>query len=115
VEIKELNPNSAQLQALNDEFLLHIQKHPYRIISFGEMAQLLNLVVGIPGKLVSLKSADPGYGEYYALDLNHLDICKPASRGSFVYRKIIDVIIEARRSSERFKRNDKFENDKSEA
>ena len=35
---------------------------------------------------------DPGFGEYHTLDVNHLDICKPADRNSLLYTILVRFI-----------------------
>lgn len=35
---------------------------------------------------------DPGLGEYHTLDVNHLDICKPADRQSLLYVILVRFI-----------------------
>lgn len=62
------------------------------IISFGETIPTPMTALKFSLQFVTTKSADPGIGEFYKIPQNHLTICKPASRSSFLYKKVIDVI-----------------------
>lgn len=64
------------------------------IVSFSETKSTLVSALKVPLqiKFVLPESANPGVGEFYEIPQDHLSICKPASKHSFLYRKIVDVL-----------------------
>ncbi|XP_041038807.1 protein SERAC1 isoform X4 [Carcharodon carcharias] len=94
VEVKELSKDSPALRELNNNFTKFIREHEVNILSFGEM---LPTYIGSMIKLhvVPLNSADLGIGDFIPLDVNHLNICKPGSRDSFLYQRSLKFIKDA--------------------
>eukprot|EP00079_Xenopus_tropicalis_P025742 XP_012819202.1 PREDICTED: protein SERAC1 isoform X2 [Xenopus tropicalis] len=91
IEVKELSTDSPELKKLNDEFLQFSKNKDFKIISFAE---LLPTRVGRMMKLhiVPLESADLGIGKLIPVDVNHLNICKPKSKDSFIYQCTLQFI-----------------------
>ncbi|XP_078086128.1 protein SERAC1 isoform X9 [Mustelus asterias] len=94
VEVKELSKDSPALRELNNNFIKLVQEHEVNVLSFGEM---LPTYIGSMIKLhvVPLTSADLGIGDLIPLDVNHLNICKPGSRDSFLYQRSLKFIKDA--------------------
>ncbi|XP_072358781.1 protein SERAC1 isoform X3 [Scyliorhinus torazame] len=94
VEVKELSKDSPALRELNNNFTKLVREHEVNILSFGEM---LPTYIGSMIKLhvVPPNSADLGIGDFIPLDVNHLNICKPGSRDSFLYQRSLKFIKDA--------------------
>ena len=91
-EVKDLEPGSTQLTELNTNFiqLVNEKKKDLRIISFGEAYQ--TPMMGIDTTFVTPKSANIGVGEYFHIKANHINVCKPDSKESIIYRKFLDLV-----------------------
>ncbi|XP_012055483.1 PREDICTED: protein SERAC1 [Atta cephalotes] len=92
VEVQELREESPQLLRLHEEFLEMLNKYHIEIVSFAEAKPTLVTALKFPFQFVSLNSADPGVGEFFEIPQDHLSICKPASRQSFLYQKLLSVL-----------------------
>ncbi|CAK9797149.1 Protein SERAC1 [Anthophora quadrimaculata] len=92
VEVQELREESPQLLQLHDEFLDMLKEYPMEIVSFSETKSTHVTPFKVPFQFVTSKSADPGVGEFYEIAQDHLSICKPASRHSFLYQKLLSVL-----------------------
>ncbi|KFM68707.1 Protein SERAC1, partial [Stegodyphus mimosarum] len=78
------------LQSLHEKFKDIVLQNNIAVLSFGETRKSrwgLNLTV-----LVSLDSSDPGFGEFYALPVDHLSTCKPESPDSMMYTKLLHFL-----------------------
>ncbi|XP_077259175.1 protein SERAC1 isoform X1 [Temnothorax americanus] len=92
VEVQELREESPQLLRLHEEFLEMLNEYRIEIVSFAEAKPTLVTALKFPFQFVSLTSADPGVGEFFEIPQDHLSICKPASRQSFLYQKLLSVL-----------------------
>ncbi|XP_008546833.1 protein SERAC1 [Microplitis demolitor] len=94
VEVQELREESPQLLKLHEEFKKMLEQYKMEIVSFSETKSTLVSALKVPLqiKFVLPESANPGVGEFYEIPQDHLSICKPASKHSFLYRKIVDVL-----------------------
>ncbi|KAM9316148.1 protein SERAC1 [Gastrophryne carolinensis] len=94
VEVKELSKDSPALKQLNEEFLEFAKNKDFKIVSFAEM---LPTRIGSMMKLhvVPVESADLGIGDLVPVEVNHLNVCKPGSKGSFIYQRTLQFIHEA--------------------
>ncbi|KAK9310319.1 hypothetical protein QLX08_000325 [Tetragonisca angustula] len=92
IEVQELREESPQLLKLHNEFLDMLKEHPIEIISFSETKSTHVTPLNVPFQFVTSNSADPGVGEFYEIAQDHLSICKPASRHSFLYQKLLSVL-----------------------
>jgi hypothetical protein len=54
------------------------------VISFGETKPTRHL--GLDLNFVPLESCNPGVGEFIPVPYNHMDICKPESKKSILFR-----------------------------
>lgn len=95
LEVQELRYRSAALVDLHLRFLQLLEVSPMSILSFTETKSTNVTAVKWPVKFVQPHSADPGVGEFFEIPLDHIDICKPVGRHSFLYRKVIEFINEA--------------------
>ncbi|XP_078052257.1 protein SERAC1 isoform X3 [Augochlora pura] len=92
VEVQELREESPHLLQLHEEFLDMLKDYPIEIVSFSETKSTLVTALKVPFQFVSPTSADPGIGEFYEIAQDHLSICKPASRHSFLYQKLLSIL-----------------------
>lgn len=92
VEVQELREESPHLLQLHEEFLNMLKEYPIEIVSFSETKPTLVTTLKVPFQFVTSNSADPGVGEFYEIAQDHLSICKPASRHSFLYQKLLSVL-----------------------
>ncbi|XP_069090675.1 protein SERAC1 isoform X1 [Pleurodeles waltl] len=94
VEVKELSKDSPALKELNEDFVEFARENSYKVLSFAEM---LPTRIGSVVKLhvVPVESAGLGIGELIPVDVNHLNICKPKKKDSFLYKRTLQFIQEA--------------------
>ncbi|XP_008212677.1 protein SERAC1 [Nasonia vitripennis] len=92
VEVQELREQSPNLLQLHNDFLKMLQEHDIEIISFGETKPTRVTALKVPFRFVNPSSADPGVGEFFEIPQDHLSICKPASRQSFLYQKVLAMV-----------------------
>jgi len=91
VEVKELCQKSPFLATLQDNFLALVQRHPVKLLSFGETVPM-KLSWMLQTVLVTNDSADLGVGEFLPLDVDHVDVCKPSSQTDERYLKTSQFI-----------------------
>ncbi|XP_067845259.1 protein SERAC1 isoform X2 [Heptranchias perlo] len=94
VEVKELSKDSPALRELNNNFTKLVREQEVNILSFGEMLPT-NIGSMIKLHVVPLNSADLGIGDFIPLEVNHLNICKPRSRDSYLYQQSLKFIKDA--------------------
>ncbi|XP_063911696.1 protein SERAC1 isoform X3 [Zophobas morio] len=92
VEVQELQKHSPLLLDIHQNFLELLKKHPMKVITFVETEPTIVSAMKFKFLVVEPDSGNPGYGEYYEIPLDHLGICKPASRYSFLYQKVLHLI-----------------------
>uniref|UniRef100_A0A8C9S4N0 Protein SERAC1 n=1 Tax=Scleropages formosus TaxID=113540 RepID=A0A8C9S4N0_SCLFO len=94
IEVKELCRDSPALRELNENFLSMVREHEFKVLSFTEM---LPTSVGPMIKLhvVPAQSADLGIGDLIQVDVDHLNICKPENKDSFLYKRSLQFIRDA--------------------
>ena len=92
VEVQELREESPQLLQLHEDFLNMLKEYPAEIVSFSETKSTLVTALKVPFQIVTANSADPGVGEFFEIAQDHLSICKPASRHSFLYQKVLNIL-----------------------
>jgi len=90
VEVQELEADSPTLLELNSCFKTYVEKFKTKVISFGETLPTKQL--GVEMTFVPPESSDPGVGEFYTVPFNHMDICKPSSRKSILFRKFYNLV-----------------------
>ncbi|XP_072025746.1 protein SERAC1-like [Amphiura filiformis] len=93
VEVKELTQGSQFLKNLHGRFRAFVQTYQIPVLSFGEK-EPTNIGLSIKTFIVPKMSSHPGFGEYHTLDVNHLDICKPADRNSLLYVILVRFIMQ---------------------
>ncbi|XP_017887632.1 protein SERAC1-like isoform X3 [Ceratina calcarata] len=92
IEVQELREGSPQLLELHNEFLTMLKEYPIDIVSFSETKSTHVTPLKVPFQFVTSNSADPGVGEFYEIAQDHLTICKPATRHSFLYQKLLNML-----------------------
>ncbi|XP_043075121.1 protein SERAC1 isoform X2 [Puntigrus tetrazona] len=91
IEVKELCRDSPALRDLNENFLNIAKEQDFKVLSFAEtlptyIGPMLKLLV------VPSQSADLGIGDLIQVDVDHLNICKPERKDSFLYRHTLQFI-----------------------
>ncbi|KAM4694685.1 protein SERAC1 [Discoglossus pictus] len=91
VEVKELSKDSPALKELNDTFLQLAKEKNVKVLSFAET---LPTQVGSMVKLhvVPVESSCLGIGDLIPVEVNHLSICKPNNKDSFIYKRTLKFI-----------------------
>lgn len=92
VEVQELRENSPALLSLHSEFLKLVEKANIDVISFAETKATFLPSLHMQFRFVPTESANPGIGEFFEIPQDHLCICKPSSRQSFLYQKLLHLI-----------------------
>uniref|UniRef100_A0A8C6UKD7 Protein SERAC1 n=1 Tax=Neogobius melanostomus TaxID=47308 RepID=A0A8C6UKD7_9GOBI len=94
IEVKELCRDSPALHNLNENFLDMARERDIKVLSFAET---LPTYIGPMIKIlvVPSESADLGIGELIEVNVDHLNICKPEKKDSFLYRRSLQFIQEA--------------------
>jgi len=92
VEVQELETDSPALLDLNTYFKSFVDKFKTKVISFGETLPTRHL--GVDLTFVPPSSSDPGVGEFCTVPFNHMDICKPSSRKSILFRKFYNLLLD---------------------
>jgi len=93
VEVQELEMNNPALLSLNVAFKEFVYKFKTKVISFGETLPTRHL--GVDLTFVPPESSNPGVGDFYPVPFNHMDICKPQSRKSILFRKFYNLVWDA--------------------
>ncbi|KAJ8969532.1 hypothetical protein NQ314_001715 [Rhamnusium bicolor] len=94
VEVQELRENSPKLNMIHKEFLEIVKSVPMRIVTFVETKSTVVTAMKLNFLLVSPESGNPGVGEYFEVPQDHLGICKPLTKYSFLYQKVLCMIKE---------------------
>ncbi|KAF5299497.1 hypothetical protein FQR65_LT01079 [Abscondita terminalis] len=94
VEIQELREDSADLLRIHENFLKFTKDIPLKVVSFVETKSTIVTAMKFNLHFVDSRSGNPSIGEYYEVPQDHLGICKPSNRLSFLYQKVVHVIRE---------------------
>ncbi|XP_041987301.1 protein SERAC1 [Aricia agestis] len=94
-DVKQLRENSPMLLEMHNSFIKIADKLQWETISFAETLPTLVTAFKVPIHFVEPHSADLGRGVYYQLPLDHLSICKPATRQSILYTSVLNVLLDA--------------------
>ncbi|XP_035473715.1 protein SERAC1 [Scophthalmus maximus] len=97
IEVRELCKDSPALRNLNDNFLNMAKEKEFKVLSFAETLPT-NIGPMIKILVVPSQSADLGIGELIEVDVDHLNICKPEKKDSFLYRRSLQFIQESLQS-----------------
>lgn len=92
VEVQELRQESENLKSLHSKFLELLRDVPMEIVSFVETKGTIISAMKIAISLVHVDSANIGIGEHYEIPQDHLGICKPYNRQSFLYQRVVKLI-----------------------
>ncbi|KAL0902672.1 hypothetical protein ABMA27_000492 [Loxostege sticticalis] len=91
-DVRQLQENSQFLLDLQKKFIKFADLFAWETISFAESLPTLVTAFKVPVTFVESVSADLGRGVFYQLPLDHLCICKPATRQSVLYTTVLDVL-----------------------
>ncbi|XP_056150585.1 protein SERAC1 isoform X2 [Lampris incognitus] len=94
IEVRELCKDSPALRDLNDKFVSMVKEQEFKVLSFAETVPT-NIGPMIKILVVPTQSADLGIGDLIQVDVDHLNICKPEKKDSFLYRRSLQFIQEA--------------------
>uniref|UniRef100_A0A3Q3FJI8 Protein SERAC1 n=1 Tax=Labrus bergylta TaxID=56723 RepID=A0A3Q3FJI8_9LABR len=97
VEVRELCKDSPALRDLNENFLNMAREKEIKVLSFAETLPT-NIGPMIKILVVPSQSASLGIGELIKVDVDHLNICKPEKKDSFLYKRSLQFIQEALQS-----------------
>ncbi|KAM6915699.1 protein SERAC1 [Xenentodon cancila] len=97
IEVRELCKDSPALRNLNESFLNIAKENEFSVLSFAETLPT-NIGPMIKILVVPTQSADLGIGELIEVDVDHLNICKPEKKDSFLYKRSLQFIQEALQS-----------------
>ncbi|XP_041660677.1 protein SERAC1 isoform X2 [Cheilinus undulatus] len=97
IEVRELCKDSPALRNLNENFLNMAKKREIQVLSFAETLPT-NIGPMIKILVVPTQSASLGIGELIEVDVDHLNICKPEKKDSFLYKRSLQFIQEALQS-----------------
>ncbi|XP_064847350.1 protein SERAC1 isoform X2 [Oncorhynchus masou masou] len=94
VEVRELCRDSPALRDLNVNFLNMAKDSEFNVLSFAEtMPTTIGPMIKI--LVVPTQSADLGIGDLVQVDVDHLNICKPEKKDSFLYKRSLQFIQDA--------------------
>ncbi|XP_077443061.1 protein SERAC1 [Stigmatopora argus] len=98
IEVKELCRDSPALRDLNENFLHMAKEKEINVLSFAER---LPTTIGPMIKIlvVPAQSANVGIGDLIEVDVDHLSICKPERKDSFLYKRSLRFIQETLHST----------------
>ncbi|XP_057380018.1 protein SERAC1-like [Daphnia carinata] len=100
VEVEELRKGSSVLGNLNLEFKNLLSHYPIAVVSVVETKPTIVQPWGIEVKFVEPNSADLlSSGEVHFIPVDHYEICKPLNRKSFIYQRLIKLIVGVREGS----------------
>lgn len=91
-DVRQLQQNSPVLLNLHKAFIDFADAYSWETISFVETMPTLVTAFKVPVHFVEASSADLGRGVFYQLPLDHMQICKPATRQSILYTTVLDVL-----------------------
>lgn len=97
IEVRELCKDSPALRNLNENFLNMAKEKEFKVLSFAEKLPT-NIGPMIKILVVPTQSANLGIGDLIEVDVDHLNICKPEKKDSFLYKRSLQFIQEALQS-----------------
>uniref|UniRef100_A0A7N8XGR5 Protein SERAC1 n=1 Tax=Mastacembelus armatus TaxID=205130 RepID=A0A7N8XGR5_9TELE len=97
IEVRELCKDSPALRNLNENFLNMAKEKEFKVLSFAETVPT-NIGPMIKILVVPAQSANLGIGELIEVNVDHLNICKPERKDSFLYKRSLQFIQEALQS-----------------
>uniref|UniRef100_A0A8C1YVA7 Protein SERAC1 n=1 Tax=Cyprinus carpio TaxID=7962 RepID=A0A8C1YVA7_CYPCA len=109
IEVKELCRDSPALRDLNENFLNITKEQEFKVLSFAEtlptsigpMLKMLHPDVSFLGTRYQKNMNSPfslsdlGIGDLIQVDVDHLNICKPEKKDSFLYKRTLQFIQDA--------------------
>ncbi|XP_050512119.1 protein SERAC1 isoform X4 [Diabrotica virgifera virgifera] len=110
VEVQELRENSPQLKKIHEKFLDIVKAVPMKIVTFVETKATVVTAMKFNFLLVKPDSGYPGVGEYFEIPQDHLGICKPLTKHSFLYQKVVHTLKEVMKQTEQKHSNPNVDN-----
>ncbi|XP_061667967.1 protein SERAC1 [Syngnathoides biaculeatus] len=98
IEVRELCRDSPALRDLNENFLNMAKEKEIKVLSFAETLPT-NIGPMIKILVVPAQSANIGVGDLIEVDVDHLSICKPERKDSFLYKRSLQFIRETLHST----------------
>nr|XP_057913413.1 protein SERAC1 [Doryrhamphus excisus]XP_057913414.1 protein SERAC1 [Doryrhamphus excisus] len=98
IEVRELCKDSPALRDLNENFLNVAKEGEIKVLSFAETLPT-NIGPMIKILVVPAQSANIGIGDLIEVDVDHLSICKPEKKESFLYKRSLQFILETLKNS----------------
>lgn len=94
IEVKELRENGPLLLQLQERFENSLKKFkkPVQIVSIAEGSPTVLTAFKFPMQFVNVESATLNMGDFYVLNVDHLGLCKPIFRQSFLYQRLLRII-----------------------
>ncbi|XP_051511276.1 protein SERAC1 isoform X2 [Myxocyprinus asiaticus] len=94
IEVRELCRDSPALRDLHENFLNIAKEREFKVLSFAEtlptsIGPMLKILV------VPSESAELGIGDLIQVNVDHLNICKPEKKDSFLYKRSFQFIQDA--------------------
>ncbi|KAK7083653.1 Serine active site containing protein 1, partial [Halocaridina rubra] len=94
VEVCEMSEDSPVLKETQAFFSNMVNTHGTSVLTLNESRPIHHDFLGLNIYFVPSKNADPKVGKFYEVDASHLDICKPMSRESDIYKKVSEFVQE---------------------
>ncbi|KAL4120624.1 hypothetical protein QTP88_013282 [Uroleucon formosanum] len=98
IELQELVNDTQDIQKLQKTFheMMNVNRQ-IQVKSFIETKLTLMKLIYL--RIVSIQSADPGFGDLYGVPLDHRNICKPKNRNCFLYQELVNMIQSLKQST----------------
>ncbi|XP_061609676.1 protein SERAC1 isoform X3 [Phyllopteryx taeniolatus] len=98
IEVRELCRDSPALRDLDENFLTMAREKEIKVLSFAETLPT-NIGPMVKILVVPAQSANIGIGDLIEVDVDHLSICKPERKDSFLYKRSLRFIQETLHST----------------
>ncbi|XP_050397521.1 protein SERAC1 [Patella vulgata] len=85
IEVQDLKPHSQNLEFLQSRFIDFMKSRSIPCLAFGETKKTYVKKLFSMLQVVPLESSNPGYGEFYPVDADHIGVCKPDNTDCDVY------------------------------
>ncbi|XP_072376232.1 protein SERAC1 isoform X4 [Diabrotica undecimpunctata] len=102
--------DSPQLKKIHEKFLEIVKAVPMKIVTFVETKATVVTAMKFNFLLVKPDSGHPGIGEYFEIPQDHLGICKPLTKHSFLYQKVVHTLKEVMKETDQKHSNPNTDN-----
>ncbi|KAL0269580.1 UNVERIFIED_CONTAM: hypothetical protein PYX00_007266 [Menopon gallinae] len=92
IELIEVKKDCKEVSHLHNQFMKLYEKKilSAEVYSFVETVLTFMFVTNV--RVVSVDSADIGFGVFKGVNIDHREICKPINRDCFLYKELVDLI-----------------------